>query len=104
MAGRRVVQYCGQILPLLDVDAVLTSCSPNGAEHTDERETFPVVVYARTERPVGLIVRRILDIVEQDSDVQGPPSRPGVACTAVIQGHVTEMLDVEALIGAGAEG
>jgi hypothetical protein len=26
-----------------------------------------------------------------------------VACTAVIQGHVTEMLDVEALIGTGAE-
>jgi two-component system chemotaxis sensor kinase CheA len=104
VAGRRVVQYRGQILPLLDVDAVLTSPSLNGAEHADDRETFPVVVYARTERPVGLIVRRILDIVEPDSDVQGPSSRPGVACTAVIQGHVTEMLDVEALIGAGAEG
>jgi two-component system chemotaxis sensor kinase CheA len=104
VAGRRVVQYRGQILPLLDVDAVLTSRSPNGTEHADDRDTFPVVVYGRTERPVGLIVRRILDIVEPDSDVQGPSSRPGVACTAVIQGHVTEMLDVEALIGAGAEG
>jgi hypothetical protein len=30
--------------------------------------------------------------------VRGASSRPGVACTAVIQGHVTEMLDVEALI------
>ena len=48
-------------------------------------------------------MKHILDIVEQDSDVCGPPSRPGVASTAVIQGHVTEMLDVEALIRATGE-
>jgi two-component system chemotaxis sensor kinase CheA len=52
---------------------------------------------------VGLIVDRILDIVEQDSDIQGPSSRPGVECTAVVQGHVTEMLDVEALIRKAVE-
>ncbi|MGH7223487.1 MAG: chemotaxis protein CheW, partial [Gemmataceae bacterium] len=108
VGGRRVVQYCGQILPLLDVEDVLTSAAGaanrNGAEHHDDREAFPVVVYSRSERPIGLIVRRILDIVEPDSDVQGPPSRPGVACTTVIQGLVTEMLDVEALIGANAGG
>jgi two-component system chemotaxis sensor kinase CheA len=108
VGGRRVVQYCGQILPLLDVEDVLTSIagvvSPNGTNHRAEREAFPVVVYSGTDRPIGLIVQRILDIVEPDSDVQGPSSRPGVASTAVIQGHVTEMLDVEALIGAGAGG
>jgi two-component system chemotaxis sensor kinase CheA len=104
VGGRRVVQYCGQILPLLDVENMLASAagvgSRNGAEPNDDREAFPVVVYSRPERPIGLIVRRILDIVELDSDVQGPPSRSGVACTAVIQGHITEMLDVEALIGS----
>ena len=60
-------------------------------------------MYAQQERPVGLIVERILDIVEQDTSVQGPSSRPGVECTAVIQGHVTEMLDVEALIRTAGE-
>ena len=55
-------------------------------------------MYAETERPVGLIVERILDIVEQDSNVQGQAARAGVDYTAVIQGHVTEMLNVEALI------
>jgi two-component system chemotaxis sensor kinase CheA len=65
----------------------------------EDREAFQVVVYARQDRPVGLIVERILDIVEQDSDVRGPSSRPGVECTAVIQRHITEVLDVEALIG-----
>jgi two-component system chemotaxis sensor kinase CheA len=108
VAGRRVVQYCGQILPLLDVDAALRAI-PNrprlsGEETPEDKEAFQVVVYARQERPVGLIVERILDIVERDSDVQGDSSRPGVEYTAVIQGQVTEMLDVEALIRMAAEG
>src|SRR5262249_42623882 len=107
VADRRVVQYCGQILPLLDVDAVLRSALQpsrrDGEELPQDREAVQVVVYAQQDRPVGLIVDRILDIVEQDSDVQGPASRPGVACTAVIQGHVTEVLDVAALLQAAAE-
>jgi two-component system chemotaxis sensor kinase CheA len=116
VADRRVVQYGGAIMPLLDVDAVLRSAprprvgagsgdpAPTCAELPEDKEAFQVVVYARQERPFGLIVERILDIVEQDNDVQGPSSRPGVECTAVIQGHVTEMLDVEALIQTVAEG
>jgi two-component system chemotaxis sensor kinase CheA len=108
VADRRVVQYGGQILPLLDVDAALRPDPnlprlPRGKLPEDE-EAVQVVVYAQNERLVGLIVERILDIVEQDSDVQGPSSRPGVECTAVIQGHVTEMLDVEALVRTTAEG
>jgi two-component system chemotaxis sensor kinase CheA len=102
VADRRVVQYCGQILPLLDVGAALRA-GPARAEPPDDQEAIQVVVYAERERSVGLIVDRILDIVAQDSDVRGPPSRPGVACTTVIQGHVTEMLDVEALIRTAAE-
>jgi two-component system chemotaxis sensor kinase CheA len=102
VAGRRVVQYCGQILPLVDVDAALRagpdSARLAGADAPDDKEAVQVVVYAQEDRLVGLIVDRILDIVERDTDVQGLSSRPGVACTAVIQGHVTEMLDVDALI------
>ena len=62
-----------------------------------------MVVYARAERPIGLIVEHILDIVEQDGDVRGPASRRGVEYTTVIQGHVTEMLDVEDLIRTAGE-
>jgi two-component system chemotaxis sensor kinase CheA len=100
VAGRRVVQYRGQILPLLDVDRAL-GASP-GADGLEDREAVQVVVYAEAERPVGLVVERILDIVEQDSNVRGQAARPGVDCTAVIQGHVTEMLNVEVLIRTAA--
>jgi two-component system chemotaxis sensor kinase CheA len=104
VAGRRVVQYCGQILPLVDVDAVLGhDPHPARPEGPDDREAIQVVVCARPDRPVGLIVERILDIVEHDSDVEGPSSRPGVERTAVIQGHVTEMLSVSALVQSAAE-
>lgn len=107
VAGRRVVQYCGQILPLLDVDAALRSALPSErqpvAHLPQEKEAFQVVVYARPERPVGLVVERILDIVKQDGEVRGPSSRRGVEHTAVIQGRVTEMLDVEELIRTAGE-
>src|SRR5207245_1056687 len=59
VAGRRVVQYCGQILPLLDVDAALGSAAQSAP--AEDGESVRVVVYARQERPVGLIVDRILD-------------------------------------------
>ena len=94
IADRRVVQYDGQILPLLDVGALLQT--KEGASQSDE--PVQVVVCARQERPVGLIVERILDVVEEERDVRGAASRQGVECTAVIQNHVTEMLDVEGLM------
>lgn len=106
VADRRVVQYGGQILPLVDMEAALrTAPSMPGlpGQHEDERQVAQVVVYAHPKRPVGLIVERIIDVVQQDSDVQGPASRPGVGRMAVIQGHVTEMLDVETLVGSAAE-
>jgi two-component system chemotaxis sensor kinase CheA len=106
VAEQRVVQYRGQILPLLDVDMLL-SPRPNQpvlakAESTADAESVQVVVYAGEEEPVGLIVTRILDIVEQDRAVRGPSLRRGVECTAVIQGHVTEMIDMNALLQSPA--
>src|SRR5262249_49431888 len=108
VGGRRVVQYRGEILPLIDVDRALGAAPPPGASPSaggpGGRGGGQGVVYAGAERPVGLVVDRILDIVEQDSDVQGPAVRPGGDRTAVIGGHVTEMLNVEALIRAAAGG
>jgi two-component system chemotaxis sensor kinase CheA len=108
VGGRRVVQYRGEILPLVDVDRALGPAphpgdSP-GTDRTEDRGAVQVVVYAGAERPVGLVVARILDIVEQDGDVRGPAVRPGGDGTAVIGGHVTEMLNVEALVRSAAGG
>ena len=104
VADRRVVQYRDRILPLVDVGAALASTGEvhdaNKHGENDGDGVIRVVVYAHDERPIGLVVERILDIVERDSDVQGPSSRKGVECTTVVQGCVTELLDIDALIRA----
>ena len=64
----------------------------------DDGETVQVVVYAGKGRRVGLVVDRILDIVEETLGSRSRANRPGVLFTAVVQGRVTEFLDVEGII------
>jgi two-component system chemotaxis sensor kinase CheA len=108
---RDVVQYRGEILPLLDVAYELRRMSPNGrwaanghAPTGGAEDTTHVVVHASDGCRVGLVVGRILDIVEEEIAVRSQASRPGVEFTAVLQGRVTEVLDVLALVGAGTAG
>ncbi len=61
-------------------------------------ETVQVVVYSRDGRRVGLVVGQILDIVEETLVSRSRSNRPGVLFTAVVQGRVTEFLDVEGII------
>jgi two-component system, chemotaxis family, sensor kinase CheA len=61
-------------------------------------DTVQVVVYTKGKKSVGLMVDRILDIVEEALQVQSPGTRSGVMGSAVIHGRVTELLDVENLI------
>jgi two-component system chemotaxis sensor kinase CheA len=49
-------------------------------------------------RRVGLVVGQILDIVEETLVSRTRSSRPGVLFTAVVQGQVTEFLDVKGII------
>lgn len=64
-----------------------------------EEDKLQVVVVALTlEHSVGLVVKRILDIVESPLTIKGAATRPGVLFLAVIQGQVTEILDVESII------
>ncbi len=113
--SRRVVQYRGAILHLLDVARELRKLQrkSEGATRrrkppTDNDATFGmgdvptthVVVYAGANGRVGLVVERILDIVEDEVAIQSQANRPGVSFTAVVHGRVTEFLDVEQLIVA----
>jgi two-component system, chemotaxis family, sensor kinase CheA len=90
---RLVVQYRGEILPLLDVARQL---GEGPSQH--ERDTVQVVVYAGAERLVGLIVGSILDIVDEEIVATSRASRAGVLHSAIVQGRVAEFLDGEALV------
>jgi two-component system chemotaxis sensor kinase CheA len=103
-AGGEVVQYRGQIMPLVRVSEVLDNRRQSTAEAGNSK--LHVVVYAYKDRSVGLVVDRILDIVEESFVVQRQSGRRGVLGSAVIQKRVTDLLDVpgviEAAEGAGA--
>jgi two-component system, chemotaxis family, sensor kinase CheA len=105
-----VVQYRDEILPLIHVSRVLR---PRGRHLKDGRrgsrrrantppaaegDTIQVVVYAGKGQRVGLVVDRILDIAEETIASRSRATRPGVLFTAVVQGRVTEFLDVEGII------
>jgi two-component system chemotaxis sensor kinase CheA len=95
-----VVQYRGEIMPLLDLAQLLgegASTSRIGSA-ADPGALLQVVVFAHRGVHIGLIVGDIVDIVDDSLTQQRPPGRPGVLGSAVIAGRVTELLDVEAVL------
>jgi hypothetical protein len=72
----------------------------NDQAKANASETVQVVVFAGKGRRVGLVVERILDIAEETLVARSPARRSGVLFTAVIQGRVTEFLDVEGILAA----
>lgn len=93
-AGKDVVQYRGAILPLVDLGREIAG------EPTNLTEDSPlqVIVYSEQGRSVGFVVEQILDIVEQHVTVRHRTPRPGVLGAAVLQGKVTDLLDVHGVI------
>ncbi len=105
LGARQVVQYLGEIMPLVDVSQELESLRLGGPPiasdtRTDgESQTVHVIVYAGGDQRVGLIVDRILDIVHDQVALRSRANRPGVLFTAIVEGKVTEFLDVANLVG-----
>jgi len=103
--GRSVVQYRGQILPLIYLSSALPerrqiSRSSEAAESTAEIEKIQVVVYSDHGRSVGLVVDRILDIAQESAAAHKHLGRPGTLGSVIVQGRVTELLDVKGIIQA----
>jgi two-component system chemotaxis sensor kinase CheA len=93
-SNREVVQYRGEIMPLLRVSDALDGARSDASDG----ESLQVVVYARQGRNVGLVVDRILDIVEGEYVWQTQAARKGVLGSALIQQRVTDILDLPALV------
>lgn len=98
-----VVQYRGEILPLLDISAELASLAVKPSSILDPvlpTDVVSVVVYDAGAERIGLIVSAILDIVNDPLAVRALANRAGVLFTAVVHDQVTEFVDVAALIAA----
>ena len=98
LAGEQeVTQYRGQIMPLIRLSRILQLSSAEGAASTGE-ERMQVVVYSESGRSVGLIVDRIVDIVEEKLVPQNPAQRRGLLGSSIIQKRVTDLLDVPGVV------
>ncbi|HYA63640.1 MAG TPA: chemotaxis protein CheW, partial [Candidatus Sulfotelmatobacter sp.] len=97
-----VVQYRGRILPLVHLRVVLEERrgKPRHTPPSVDPSSIQVLVCNHEGRAIGLVVERILDIVEDCVDVKSPATRAGVLYAAVIQSRVTEMLDLDVILHA----
>jgi len=95
-----VVQYRGEILPLVNISTLLPErrLQPRNPESEGiGNKTIQAIVYSKDSRTMGLVVERIIDTVEHSLVDLRPASRKGALASAVIQGRVTEILDLEAI-------
>ena len=88
-----MVQYRGQILPLIHLSSALTERrqqprNSGPSEPGAEQEKIQVVAYTDQGRSVDL-VSRILDIAHEAVKVQKHSGRHGTLGTLVVQGRVT---------------
>ena len=98
-----VVQYRGEILPLISVSDVLprrpdASARAAAGPAGGAAGMLQAVVCESSAGLVGLVVGRIEDVVEMPSAPPQPASRRGVAASLVVGDRVTELLDIEALV------
>lgn len=93
LGDRWVTQYRGEILPLIDVARATGMPAATG-------ENLHVIVHTHQDRSVGLVVDHILDVVEEVVTVERLEARPGLLGAAIIQGRVTQLLDIHSVIAA----
>jgi two-component system chemotaxis sensor kinase CheA len=103
MSGTQwVTQYRGQILPLIRLSVVMEERRNNlrllQAAPMPDAAPIQVLVVNHESRSFGLVVERILDIVEDRADVRSAASRSAVLYTVVIADRVTELLDIPAIL------
>ena len=95
--GKQVVQYRGRILQLVSLASIL---EPAQGDTGDVGDPAQVIVFSHGERSIGILVDRIVDIVEDQVSVRQSAARHGLLGSAVIGKQVTDLLDLQTVIEA----
>jgi len=95
-----VIQYRGEILSLIDLQQALPErrSSRRSDDAPQSSNEASVVICVIDGRPCGVLVHRILDIVDADLSDATAGSREGVKSCAVIEGRVSEVIDLATVI------
>ncbi|MDP7248523.1 MAG: chemotaxis protein CheA [Planctomycetota bacterium] len=97
--SQNVIQYRNSILPLFHLDEGLEGQDSTAAKSVEELITgedslVPIVVCEIDNAAVGLVVRRIVDVIRQEFVVKDQSPRRFVHGRGVIQERVAELLDI----------
>jgi len=71
---------------------------------SDRTEQLAVVVHERGRRAVGIVIDRVLDVVETTVVASEVGRRGGVPGSAVVQDRVTDLVDLEAVMARSGIG
>jgi two-component system, chemotaxis family, sensor kinase CheA len=103
MSGTQwVTQYRDQILPLIRLNLVLEERRQKlrafQALPSSNSGPIPVLVFNHEGSSFGLIVERIIDIIEDCAVIKTPATRACVLYSVVIGERITELLDIPAIV------
>ncbi len=91
---QEAIQYRNEILPVVRLSKVL-GMPPSLS--VGEQDMLQVVVISKENQRLGLVVDRIVDIVEEELAAPTRSSQSGVFCSAVIHERITDVLDVSSV-------
>lgn len=93
-----VVQYRDSIMPLVQLKLLQEGLANQSSYKVDlekHDEKLPVIVFEKGSQCFGLVVDKILDVIENDVVMQDQKPVDGMVGTAVVDGKVMEIMDVD---------
>ena len=84
--GRDLVQYRGSLLPIIGLSELV------GGTIDDTQDPVPVIVHDFRGQSIGIVVDRIVDIVETDLSTMTSSS------DVVVAGRITQIVDIKAVL------
>ena len=99
---QEVMQYRGQIIPMVRLSQIIPATAD--ADMLANGTSIQVVVYSEGSRTIGLIVDRIVDIVEEQTATETLAPRTGVVGSFVSETRVTDLLDLPSIVRTAVPG
>lgn len=98
-AGQPVVQYRGQILPLVSLAEILDAPAGgiSACRSAMQADPLQIVVFRNGARLMGVAVDQIVDIVEEKVCIRRQSARKGLLGSAVVGGRIADILDMSVL-------
>ena len=91
--SNEVIQYRGEIIPLIDLSSFFDS-----SKQVERNVTIQTIIYTHGDKSVALVVDQILDIIEENITVKRSLTRKGILGTVVVKDKVTDLIDIEGIV------